>query len=140
LPALNDMIGDYSIIVSSRFSTMLHEGKIEKKILKNEELKKLFFQVLIISMMTTLICASISLIISGFSDYKVTLLLSLKLALISLLTVLVLIVILFSVAVLTGLYFFRKQEDPNNFLIPLTTAIADFGNVIILSILASLIL
>ena len=31
LPTLNDMIGDYGTIVSCRFSTMLHEGKIKKK-------------------------------------------------------------------------------------------------------------
>lgn len=140
LPALNDMIGDYSIIISSRFSTMLHEGKIKNKIFHNKELKTLFVQILIISATTALLSSLISAIISGFSGYKINLQLTTKIVAISILDSLILIAILFLVAVFAGLYFFKKQEDPNNFLIPITTAIADFGNVIILSILASLIL
>ncbi|MFH1056559.1 MAG: hypothetical protein V1717_02050, partial [Candidatus Micrarchaeota archaeon] len=45
----------------------------------------------------------------------------------------VLVAILFATSVLAGFYFFEKNEDPNNFLIPITTSIADFGNLVLLS-------
>ena len=45
----------------------------------------------------------------------------------------------FSLAVVfAGIYFYRKGEDPSNFLIPITTSIADFGNMLLLSLLVIL--
>ena len=139
LPALNDMIGDYSTIVSSKFSTMLHEGKIRKNLRGNKELKKLFIQILIISLITTLISAAASLIISKFSNYKISLLLASKIFIIAILDVLALVIILFFVSVYAGLYFYKKNEDPNNFLIPITTSTADFGNMLLLAVLVILL-
>jgi cation transporter-like permease len=43
--------------------------------------------------------------------------------------------ILFVVAVVAGIHFYKKGEDPNNFLIPITTSIADFGNMLLLAAL-----
>ncbi|MFH1056812.1 MAG: hypothetical protein V1717_03400, partial [Candidatus Micrarchaeota archaeon] len=62
MPTLNDMIGDYAIIVSSRFSTMLHEGKITRKTnwLDNPELRQLFIQVFFLSIATAIACAALS--------------------------------------------------------------------------------
>jgi len=53
--------------------------------------------------------------------------------------VLVLVAILFLTSITAGLYFYRKGEDPNNFLIPITTSIADFGNMIVLTVLVILV-
>ena len=41
-------------------------------------------------------------------------------------------------SIIAGLHFYRKGEDPNNFLIPITTSIADLSNMFILSILVVL--
>jgi len=43
--------------------------------------------------------------------------------------------ILFITSIVAGLHFYRKKEDPNNFLIPITTSIADFVNMALLSLL-----
>jgi len=135
LPALNDMIGDYGTIVSARFSTMLHEGLIKGKWWNNHELNTLFKQIFIIAMLVTLLSTAIALVFSRISNYQLTTAVALKVLAISVIDVTVLILILFFASILLGLYFFKKKEDPNNFLIPIVTSIADFGNMIILSIL-----
>lgn len=135
LPALNDMIGDYGAIVSSRFSTMLHEGKIKEKWWENPELKKLAIQIFIIAILTTAFSIMISIAVSSFSGHPVSLETAEKICLIAIIDVVVLVSILFLTSIIAGLYFYKKNEDPNNFLIPIATSIADFGNMIILSVL-----
>jgi cation transporter-like permease len=140
LPTLNDMVGDYATIMSSRFSTMLHKGVVQKKWWLNEELKNLCKQVFIISMLIALLSASFSLVFSKLSPgYKLTSEVALKVMAITVIDVAVLVSILIFTSIVMGLYFFRKKEDPNNFLIPITTSIADFGNMIMLSLLIVLL-
>lgn len=134
LPALNDMIGDYGSIVSSRFSTMLHEGCLKKKHWFSE-VRTLLFQVMVIAVFTAILSAVISLVVSHFSSYSVGIDVVLKIVLISVIDTIVLVSLLFLVAIFGGLYFFSKKEDPNNFLIPITTSVADFGNMVILALL-----
>ena len=133
LPTLNDLIGDYGTIIASRFSTMLHEGKIKEKWWINAELKKLYVQILIIALITSISSAAVALLISHVSHYTISSALAFKIFLAVILDVVLLISILFVISVLAGLYFFRKKEDPNNFLIPIITSVADFGNMLLLS-------
>ena len=135
MPALNGMIGGYGSIISSRFSTMLHEGKIKKDISNNHELKRLFFEILVISMLTTLISIIVSFIVSYFTGYNFNISNSLKIFFIVILDVLVLVTLLFFTSIMAGIHYFKKKEDPNNFLIPIATSVADFGNMIILALL-----
>jgi mgtE-like transporter len=135
LPMLNDMIGDFGTIISARFSAMLHEGKVKSKWWHNHELKKLFVQVFIIAMLTTVLSTAIALVISLFSDYQVTITVALKMFAITVLDVIMLIAVMFISSILLGLYYFKKKEDPNNFLIPIITSIADFANMILLAVL-----
>ena len=139
LPVLNDMVGDYGIIISSKFSGMLHMGRIRGNILMNEHLRKLFIQIMIIALLTASICSIIAL---GLSTFATTLTydIALKVFLITIIDVIVLVSILFIVAIAAGIYFYKKKEDPNNFLIPMTTSIADFGNMLILALLVMMIL
>lgn len=134
LPALNDMAGDYGVILSSKFSTMIHEGKI-KKVKINKKVSKIFIQILIISVLMSLLTAVIALIISKFQNYPLSLSIIYKVFLISILDILLLVILLFTISIISGIYFYNKGEDPNNFLIPITTSLADFGNMIILTIL-----
>ena len=139
LPALNDMIGDYGIIISSRFSTLLHTGKIRGRWYKNNDLKKLFAQIFIISILTAIITSSIALAISHASGFGFNARIAYKIFLISAIDIILLVNILFLVSIFAGLYYYKKNEDPDNFLIPLTTSIADFGNMLILAILVILL-
>lgn len=139
LPALNDMFGDYGSIVSSRFSTMLHTGQINSKWWLNQELRKLFAQVILIAVVLAIASAIVSLIITGFSSYEVSITLALKIISVVIVDAILLVSILCITAVLAGIYFFKKKEDPNNFLIPIATSIADFGNMVLLSLLVLLV-
>ncbi|MEM7819820.1 MAG: magnesium transporter [Candidatus Aenigmatarchaeota archaeon] len=135
LPILNDMIGDYGTIISSKFSTMLHEGKIKQKWWKNTEVKKILQEIIIISFITAIFSALLAIITSDLSSYIFGINIIAKILFISIIDTILLVIILFFMAIYAGLYFFRKKEDPNNFLIPITTSIADFCNMIILAIL-----
>ncbi len=139
LPTLNDMVGDFGTIVSSKFSTMLHEGKITRKWWIDKDLKKLFLQILIIGIIMSHFTTVIALIIAHLSHYTLDKSIILKVFLVSITDVILLITILFFISVSAGLYFFKKGEDPNNFLIPITTSIADFGNMILLALLTRLL-
>lgn len=134
-PALNDMIGDYGTILASRFSTMLHEGKIHSKWWKNRELKELFLQVFIISLLTTGLSLGLSFIAAQFSSHQIDFAHGVKIFIAVFIDAMLLIILLFFISVVGGLYFYHKKEDPNNLLIPLVTSVADFGNIVILSLL-----
>ena len=138
LPALNDMFGDYGSIVSSRFSTMLHTGKVNSKWWLNMELRKLFAQVLVIAVILAIASALFSFFITGFSSYSVSLQIALKILCVVIIDAILLVSILCITSVVAGIYFFKKKEDPNNFLIPIATSIADFGNMMLLSLLVIL--
>src|SRR3989338_6869696 len=66
VPALNDMIGDYGIIVSSRFSSMLHEKGIKRVWWMDSELRRLFAQIIVIALLTAVISSAAALAISAF--------------------------------------------------------------------------
>lgn len=133
LPALNDMIGDYGTIISSRISTMLHEGIVNAKWWKTPELRQLIAQVMIISMITAVLSAGIAIAIPIIGGSAFDGAMALKVVLITLLDVALLVSILVVLSAVFGIYFFKKEEDPNNFLIPITTSVADFGNMLLLA-------
>ena len=133
LPVLNGMLGNYGTIISSKISTLIHEGKIKNS--KKLEIKVLFNELILISIITTFLSVTLAFLISLIFGYPVTLLLFLKIMLITLIDIFFIMIILFSIAIFSGLYFYKKKEDPNNFLIPITTSIADFGNMVLLFLL-----
>lgn len=138
MPVLNDMIGDYGSIVASRFSTMLHENKIHQNWKKSLELRKLFYQILLTALFTTLLSTFLAVVISRFATGSFDWMVALKVLGVVLIDVIVMIFILFGLSIYFGLYYFRKGEDPNNFLIPITTSVADFGNMMMLAVLVIL--
>ena len=135
LPTLNNLIGDYGIIFSSKFTTLLYEGKISKKSWLNKELRYLLFDLIVIAIITAVLSSLLAIAISHFAGYSITPDLIEKVMLISLIDVIALVLILFFIGVAAGFYFYDKQEDPNNFLIPITTSIADLGNMLLLTLL-----
>lgn len=139
LPTLNDMIGDYGTIISSHLSTMLHEEKIKVGDYFHPELRAMVTKILIISIITGLLSAAAALGIASFSKISLTADVVYKIFFITIVDVVLLINVLALISTATGFYFFKKNEDPNNFLIPITTSIADFGNMIVLALLVRLL-
>jgi cation transporter-like permease len=134
LPTLNDMIGDYGTIVSSTFSTMLHKGEVKKK-WWTPEVQEMFMQIIIVAGITAFLSATIALAISKYYGAVIDAVFAFKVFFITIIDVMVLVCLLFITSIYAGLYYFNKKEDPNNFLIPITTSIADFGNMIVLTVL-----
>ena len=135
LPALNNMIGDYGKIISSKFSTLLYENKVNRKWWKEGLIKRLFLQVVSVALITTVLSTMAAFVISSLSKNAVSLDVAYKVFLIAIIDVVALVSVLFLVAILAGTIIYRKKEDPSNFLIPITTSVADFGNMLILAML-----
>lgn len=138
MPTLNDMIGNYGTVVASRFSTLLHQGKVKGSMYKNKNIRKLYAQIAIISILTAIFLAFVSIGISRFTDGWLNYQTAVKLLAICILDVVILVNILFVVSIAAGLHFYKKNEDPDNFLIPITTSIADFGSLVILAVLVTI--
>ena len=136
LPTLNDMIGDFGSIVSQRFTTMLYQKEIqEKKWLKDPKIHHLFFVIMGIAVLAAVYAAMLSYFVAIAKGFPFEWWLLGRILLIALLTTITLVIIIFFVSVIGGFYVYKKRHDPNNYLIPIATAIADFGSMIVLSAL-----
>lgn len=124
LPALNSLIGDISTVLVSRLTTHLYIGTILPKIQKSKRLIEDFYGLIL-----TLLLSLVFLITVGFS---IGLLSGVKLVnpviiiFIIILTILILFFIMFISLFLSAIYLFKRGMDPNNFLIPIITSLADF--------------
>ncbi|MEK6923176.1 MAG: magnesium transporter [Nanoarchaeota archaeon] len=135
LPAINDMVGDFGIIMSSRFTTMLFTGKIDKNWSDSIEFAKLYKNIVIIAIIMAVYAAIASNIIGHFYGFDLDLFVMLKITLISIISVSLLVILMLFTSVIGGLMIFKKGEDPDNFLIPVNTALGDFGSLVIFTIL-----
>lgn len=123
LPALNSLIGDISTVLVSRLTTHLYIGTILPKIQISKRLKEDFYGLLL-----TLLLSLIFLITIGFSIgiiSGVKLINPFIIILIILLTILIIFFMMFILLFFSAIYLFKRGMDPNNFLIPFLTSLAD---------------
>ena len=139
LPTLNDMIGDFGTVISSRFSSLLHEGQVQVGNFFDPKIIKLVAQILIVALVTGVLSAGLALMISVIYHASLSFQIIDKIFLVTIIDIFILIGFLSVIAVVSGFYFFKKGEDPNNFLIPITTSVADFGNMLLLALLVRLL-
>ncbi len=124
LPALNSLIGDISTVLVSRLTTHLYIGTIQPRVRKSERLKEDFYGLLI-----TLLLSLGALIFLG---YLFSVILGIKIvnplviSLIICITVLLIFTIMFLLSFVSAIVLFKRGMDPNNFLIPFITSLADF--------------
>ncbi|MBS3133697.1 magnesium transporter [Candidatus Woesearchaeota archaeon] len=136
LPALNDMVGDFGTTFSSKLTTLLFLGKINpRNVLKSEDIKKIITTIYIVALICAAYISVLSIIIASLKSFDVTFLMFLKILVISLVVTSLIVSVIIIISVLVGIYVFKKNKDPNNFLIPLTTSISDLGSMLTLSIL-----
>ncbi len=139
LPALNDMIGDYGAIVSSKFTTMLYLGKIKGSPWKSESVHRLFFTIFSIAIISSIYIGIFSSVLAFSGGFPIDFWLFVKVAGVSVASTLILVGIIFLLSVLVGSYVFKRNEDPNNFLIPIATSVGDLGSMAIFSLLIILL-
>jgi cation transporter-like permease len=134
LPGLNDMIGDFGAIIASRFTLMLYQKEIqEKQWWREHKIHHLFFVILGIAVLAAIYVAGLAYLIAMAKGFPFDLLLIEKVVFVSVLATIFLICVLFFVSIVGGFYVYRRKHDPDNYLIPLATAIADFGSMLVLS-------
>jgi cation transporter-like permease len=133
LPALNDMIGDFGIIVSSRVSELCYQQDVADAWWREFEIRRLFAQVVVAATVTALATALAALSITAIGHDAVGPTFALRVVAVVVLDVLLLTSGVFVLAVLAGREAFRRGRDPNNFLIPITTSVADVLNILLLT-------
>ncbi|MFX0002801.1 MAG: magnesium transporter [Candidatus Hodarchaeota archaeon] len=124
IPALNSLIGDISTVLVSRLTTHLYIGTLEPKIQKSKRLIEDFYGLII-----TLVLSLISLIAIG---YFVGILSGIRIVnpllmiFIIVITISIIFFIMFFTLFIGAIFLFKRGKDPNNFLIPFLTSLADF--------------
>jgi len=124
LPSLNSLIGDISTVLVSRLTSHLYLGTLTPKIQVSDRLKQDFYGLLI-----TILLSLVALIRLGYLLASVTgieIVNPLLIISIFIITILILFGLMFIFLFMGSILIFRKGKDPNNFLIPMVTSLADF--------------
>ena len=124
IPALNSLIGDISTVLVSRLTTHLYIGTLSPKIQKSERLKEDFYGLLI-----TLLLSLGSLLLLGYFTgimLGIEIVNPFLMSFIIVITILLLFIIMFITLFIGAIFLFKRGKDPNNFLIPFLTSLADF--------------
>lgn len=135
LPALNNMIGDFGITMVSKFSTYLYENKIKRTGWKSHFVKHLFKDIFLVALLSIPYMVLLALVFSKFSGFSASSDFVIKMFLTALIVVVILVLIIFFISICLSFYVYKKNEDPDDLIIPITTSIADFGSMLVLSIL-----
>jgi len=137
IPALNDMIGDFGTIISSKFTTLLYQKKVHKSWWKSYELGDEFRVISSIALFAAFYLGIASVLISYIQGAPIDIISSLKVIAIAFMATATLVLVIFFLAIVGGLWVYKRGSDPNNFLIPLTTSAADFSSLILFALLVA---
>ncbi|QQG39703.1 MAG: magnesium transporter [Candidatus Aenigmatarchaeota archaeon] len=137
VPALNHMVGSFGTIVASRFTTALFQGKIRERWWKIHFLHRLFWMMFAIAVVSAVYVASLAAIASLLLGSPIDVAVYEKLIMTTMASAVLLTGLIFNISVVGGLWIYKRGEDPNNFLIPITTALADFGSLIVFAYLVT---
>lgn len=137
MPAISHMTGSLGTIMASRFTTSLYLGKVRGHPLMSPDVHKLFHVVMSIAFAASLYIGVLVSAVSLYRGTAVSLAAAAKILGASIVLSAVLTGAVFLVVIVLGRWIFRKKEDPNNFLIPIVTSIADFGALLMLSLMVA---
>ncbi|MFX0023679.1 MAG: magnesium transporter [Candidatus Hermodarchaeota archaeon] len=124
IPALNSLIGDISTVLVSRLTTHLYIGTLPPKIQKSKRLTEDFYG-LIITLLLSLVALLIIGYIVGFTS-GIRIVNPLLMIFIITITILLIFFIMFFTLFIGAIFLYKRGKDPNNFLIPFVTSLADF--------------
>ena len=124
IPALNSLIGDISTVLVSRLTTHLYIGTISPKIRKSDRLKEDFYGLLITLLLSLGALFILGYLIGAISGIKIVN--PIIMVLIITFTILLIFFMMFISLFLGAIFLFKRGKDPNNFLIPFVTSLADF--------------
>ena len=134
IPALNDMIGDFGTIISSKFTILLYQEKVPKKWWNSYELGDQFRIIAAIALFAAFYVGVVSIMVAMLQGVSVNIIEALKVIAIAFMSTATLILVIFFVSVIGGLWVHKRGADPNNFLIPITTSVADFSSLVLFAL------
>lgn len=123
LPSLNSLIGDISTVLISRLTSHLYLGTLSPKIQVSDRLKQDFY-----GLFMTILLSLVALISLGYLFGSITgieIVNPLLIISIIIITILILFGLMFVLLFISSIFIFKKGKDPNNFLIPMVTSLAD---------------
>ncbi len=138
VPALNDMIGDMGTILSSKFSTYLYMGRVSGKWWKCYKVKELITSISVLSLISSFYIAIMCMIIAMAGGFAVSISFFFRVIVLSVLCTMLLCCVQMLISFAGGYLIFKRGDDPNNFLIPITTAVADLTSLIMFSVLVTM--
>ena len=124
LPALNSLIGDISTVLVARLTTHLYVGTVPPKIQKTKRITDDFYGLLATLLFSFIILVFLGYIIGLMTGIKI--INPILMILILFLTVLIIFMLMFILLFIGAIFLFKRGMDPNNFLIPFITSLADF--------------
>jgi mgtE-like transporter len=133
-PAMVSMVGDVGSVIGSTATTKLSLGLLRPAFLSIKKHATQIFSVWIASIMLLAVLATLSLDMNGMFTIRALLNLSSILLVTNFIAVTVIIILSFSIAILT----FKKGLDPDNFVIPIESSFAD--SITSIALLAALII
>lgn len=139
LPALNGMVGNYGIIMVSKFTTALYENKVNAIVFNTKFVKHLFKEILPIAILTAIYIAILATYIAYLKGFIFTIGTLWKIIAITLATTITLVLFEFVLSVIGGVYVYHKKMNPDDVLIPIITSIADLASIGIFSLLVILL-
>lgn len=137
IPVLNDLIGDFGTIIASRFTEMLYRRQITEKHIFAREMKHTVITLVLVSFVASFYSTSLAYFFASFKGFPFDFFIFGKILFITLITIAVIVSILFLVSIFGGFYVYKRHHDPDNYLIPFATAIADLGTMFLLSFLVT---
>ena len=124
LPSLNSLIGDISTVLVSRLTSHLYLGTLTPKIQLSHRLKQDFYGLLITILLSLVALISLGYLLASVTGIEIVN--PLLIISIFIITILILFGLMFIFLFMGAIFIFRKGKDPNNFLIPMVTSLADF--------------
>ncbi|MEK6849085.1 MAG: magnesium transporter, partial [Nanoarchaeota archaeon] len=117
----------------SRLTSALYEKKIKGKWWKSELVRHLFRDVLGVTVITSIFIACVAYLIGWVRGFPFHWVLLTQTVAFALFTGLLLFGVLFCLSMFGSQYVFKKGHDPDNYLIPLASAIGDLGSMALLA-------
>ncbi|MFX0077401.1 MAG: magnesium transporter [Candidatus Hermodarchaeota archaeon] len=124
LPSLNSLIGDISTVLVSRLTSHLYLGTLSPKIQSSDRLKQDFYGLLITILLSLAALIGLGYILGSVTGIEIVN--PLLIISILIITILILFGFMFVFLFMGSILIFRNGKDPNNFLIPMITSLADF--------------
>jgi cation transporter-like permease len=134
VPAMNEMVGGFGAVVTSRFTTALSTNKVRRDhVWTSPFVQSLFTSTMTAAVITALYIGCAAYLLAVIKGFPFNIYLFINVIAVALLSTIALVLIIFLVSILGGLYVHKKGHDPDNYLIPLATGIADLGSMAVLA-------